>query len=194
MAEMSPLPRSLDPLPEASLPGYVLRLAKRMGLAPARALQLAGLTGGLQASRGLMIHLDEAAAGSFACATRLTPAEITCLSMSSMSGRYPQAVPEITPGRQGTRPVTSPWVFTTATRYCPQCLAGDDSPVQRLHGGAWRKTWRPPDGVARPPHHPLLEHLCPSCGQPAIAAPPGRRASLIPHSPRSRPHPPPCPT
>src|SRR5260370_21808638 len=175
MAEMSPLPRSLDPLPEESLPGSVLRLAQRLGLARARVLQLAGLTGGLQASRGLMIDRDEAAAGSFACATRLTPAEITCLSMSSMSGRYPQAVPEITPGRQGTRPVTSPWVFTTATRYCPQCLAGDDSPVQRLHGGAWRKTWRPPVGFACPLAPPLAGPPVPARGPPARAPPPRGR-------------------
>src|SRR5260221_14758811 len=116
MTSLNPLPRSLDPLLEESLPGYVLRLAHRLGLSPARILQLTGLAGGLQASRGLMMHLDAAAAGSFARATRLTAAEIACLCISSMSGRYPQAAPVITSGRH-TRPVTSPWVFTSATRY-----------------------------------------------------------------------------
>ena len=43
MNEPSPLPRSLDPLPDESLPGYVLRLAYRLGLAPLRILQLTGL-------------------------------------------------------------------------------------------------------------------------------------------------------
>ena len=122
MTDMSPLPRSLDPLPEESLPGYVLRLAHRLGQSPARILQLTGLAGQLQASRGLMMHLDPPVAGSFARATRLTAAEIAGLCMSSMSGRYPQAAPVIITGR----PVTSPWVFTSATRYCPQCLAGDN--------------------------------------------------------------------
>ena len=41
----SPLPRSLDPLPDESLPGDLLRLEHRLGLAPARIMQLTGLTG-----------------------------------------------------------------------------------------------------------------------------------------------------
>lgn len=140
------------------------------------------------------MHLDAAAAGSFARATRLTAAEIAGLCMNSMSARYPQAAPVITSGRQGTRPVTSAWVFTTATRYCPQCLTGDSSPVQDQYGGAWRKTWRLPVVFACPVHHQLLEHLCPSCGQPAMSAAPGGQASLIPHSTRSGLHPAQCRT
>ena len=36
MDTLNPLPRSLDPLPEEALPGYLLRLAHRLGLTPAR--------------------------------------------------------------------------------------------------------------------------------------------------------------
>ena len=79
MDTLSPLPRSLDPLPDEALPGYLLRLAHRLGLAPARIMQLTGLTAGRDgrqpARRSLMLHLDEAPAGAFARATRLTAAE-----------------------------------------------------------------------------------------------------------------------
>ena len=170
---LSPLPRSLDPLPDETLPGYLLRLAHRLGLAPARILQLTGLTAGTGAPRALMLHLGAAAAGTFARATRLTAAEAASLCLASMSGRYPPAAPVIT-----GRPAGSPWVLTTATRYCPRCLAGDGSLIQDQHGGPWRKTWRLPVAFACPVHRRLIEHLCPSCGQPAMSA----AASLIPYS------------
>lgn len=183
MGPLSPLPRSLDPLPDESLPGYLLRLAHRLGLAPIRVLQLTGLTPGTGTPRCLMLHLDEAPAGAFARTAGLTAAEVAGLCMSSMSSRYPQAAPT-TNGRSAG----SPWVFTTATRYCPQCLAGDGSPIQDHHGGPWRKTWRLPVMFACPVHHQLLEHICPSCGQPAMSAP----ASLIPYSRVSGLHPAQC--
>ncbi len=67
------------------------------------------------------------------------------------------------------RALASPWVFTSATRYCPQCLAGDGSRIQQQHGGAWQKAWRLPVVFACPAHRQLLEHLCPSCRQPAMS-------------------------
>lgn len=108
--------------------------------------------------------------------------------MSSMAGRYPQAAPAITLDKRGTRPATSPWVFTSASRYCPQCLAGDGSPVQRQHGGAWHNTWPLPVVL----HYRLLEHLCPSCGQSAMSESPGSAVFLIPHSTSSGLHPAQC--
>ncbi|MGH3125962.1 MAG: TniQ family protein, partial [Streptosporangiaceae bacterium] len=171
MTTLSPLPRSLDPLADESLPGYLLRLAHRLGLAPARVMQLTSLTdshdGHHPARRSLMMQLDEAAARSFARAARLTSTETEGLCLSSMSGRYPWAAPAITADQWGPRSLAGPWVFTSATRYCPQCLAGDSSSIQQQHGGAWRKTWRLPVVFACPLHRRLLEHLCPSCGQPA---------------------------
>jgi TniQ len=182
---LSALPRSLDPLPDEALPGYLLRLAHRLGLAPARIMQLTGLTAGRDghqpARRSLMLHLDEAQAAPFARVTRLTATETTQLCMSSMSGRYPWAAPT-TAGQRGSRSLASPWVFTSATRYCPQCLAGDSSPIQQQHGGAWQKTWRLPVVLACPAHRRLLEHLCPSCRQPAMSAAPGAPAWLVPRA------------
>jgi hypothetical protein len=185
MTSLSPLPRSLDPLPDESLPGYLLRLACRLGLAPVRVMQLTGLTSHdsqLAARRSMLLHLDEVAAGSFARATRLTRPEATELCMSSMSARYPWAAPTVTSDQWGPRSLASPWVLASATRYCPQCLAGDGSYVQQQYGGAWRKTWRLPVVFACPLHRRLLEHLCPACRQPAMSAPPGAPAWLIPRA------------
>ena len=128
-------------------------------------MQLTGLTAGrngrLQARQSLMLHLDEAPAGAFARVTRLTATEASRLCMSSMSGRYPWAAPQVTADQWGPRALASPWVFTSATRYCPQCLAGDGSPIQQQHGGAWQKAWRLPVVFACRAHRRLLEHLCP---------------------------------
>jgi len=198
-AEMlNPLPRSLDPLPDESLPGYLLRLAHRLGLAPARIMQLTGLTashGGCQpASRSLMLHLDEAPAGAFASVTRLTATETAQLCMSSLSGRYPWAAPRVTADQWGPRSLAGPWVFTSATRYCPQCLAGDGSPIQQEHGGAWHQAWRLPVVFACPVHRRLLEYLCPSCRHPAMSAAPGAPAWLIPRAFDAGLHPAQCRT
>ena len=178
MDKLSPLPRSLDPLPDEALPGYLLRLAHRLGLAPARIMQLTGLTasrsGHQPARRSLMLHLDETMAGAFASAARLTAAEVAGLCTSSISGWYPWAAPRVTADQWDPRPLASPWLFTSATRYCPQCLAGDGSYIQQQHGGAWQKTWRLPVVFACPAHRRLLEHLCPSCQQPAMSRHPER--------------------
>ncbi len=197
-ATLNPLPRSLDPLPDEALPGYLLRLAHRLGLAPARIMQLTGLTasrdGRQPARRSLMLHLDETPAAAFAHVTRLTAAEVAGLCMSSMSGRYPWTAPIVTADQWGPRSLASPWLFTAATRYCPQCLAGDSSPIQHQHGGAWQKAWRLPVVFACPAHRRLLEHLCPSCRQPPMSAAPGAPAWLIPRAFDSGLHPAQCRT
>src|SRR5580704_13082354 len=119
MATLSPLPCSLDPLPDESLPGYLLRLAHRLGLAPARVVQLTGLTatqdGPQRARRSLIMQLNEAAAASFAHATRLTGTETAGLCMSSMSGRYPWAASTVTSDQWNPKSLASRWVFTSAT-------------------------------------------------------------------------------
>src|SRR6266508_4985161 len=43
-----PLPRSLDPLADESLPGFLLRLAYRLGISPARLVTLTGLSMNMQ--------------------------------------------------------------------------------------------------------------------------------------------------
>jgi hypothetical protein len=63
--DLAPLPCSLDPLADESLPGYLLRLAHRLELAPIRILHLTGLVGGdrkapTPRTRGMMTHLAQA--------------------------------------------------------------------------------------------------------------------------------------
>jgi hypothetical protein len=83
------LPRSLDPLPDESLPGYVLRLAHRLDRAPGRIAQLTGLSQPLRPRRDTpripairMLHLDAATAATFANATRLSASEVAELQGS----------------------------------------------------------------------------------------------------------------
>lgn len=169
-----PLPRSLDPLPMESLPGYLLRLAHRLGLSPARIGTLTGLSArsafdSLPGSH--MFALDETTTSAFAHATRLSGREIAALTLARFAARYPFLDLAFC-GRDRTirgMLVKENWVFFRASRYCPDCLAGDGSTIQRRHGGAWNLLWRLPIIFACPTHERLLRHTCPSCAQPVHA-------------------------
>ena len=68
------LPRSLDPLPQESLPGFVLRLAHRLERTPGRIAWLTGLApptrmGSEQVPASMMLYLDPHVATRFARAT-----------------------------------------------------------------------------------------------------------------------------
>jgi hypothetical protein len=172
---LRPLPRSLDPLPDEFLFGYILRLAHRLDRAPGRVAVLTGL--GRELPRrsapmipgGHMLYLDAASAAAFAHATRLTAQEVAGLCLSSLHDRYPPLdLDDEPPGyRQANGiPGLASWVFTRSTRYCPQCLAGNGSPIQQAHGGPWKRLWRLPVVFACTIHQRLLLHRCPQCRQP----------------------------
>jgi hypothetical protein len=136
------LPRSLDPLPGEGLDGFLLRLSYRLERTPYRMAQLTGL---IQPSEqqvvaiGLLIHLPDGRRNEFARATRLSPDEVAGLCLSSMADQYPPASPAPeTRGWAGSLPAGNHWIFKRATRYCPQCLAGDGSAIQNDLGGPWR--------------------------------------------------------
>jgi hypothetical protein len=61
MTTLRPLPRSVDPLPEESLPGYLLRLAHRLDISPAHAARLTGLNalGTIPISRMFALDPDQ---------------------------------------------------------------------------------------------------------------------------------------
>ncbi|MFI7642365.1 TniQ family protein [Nonomuraea sp. NPDC049400] len=172
MTDLQPLPRSLDPLSDEVLPGYLLRLAHRLDRSPGRILQLTGLTGGnaqypSRTSIDLMIELNPATADAFGRLTRLSPQETAALCLRALTPRYP--IPPLATTWQGrTNQIMRAdwWILSTSSRYCPLCLAGDESPIQQDHGGPWRRSWRLPVVFACTRHDQLLQHVCPDCGRP----------------------------
>lgn len=196
-----PLPLSLDPLEDESLPGYLLRLSHRLEHTPARVMFLTGLTvtdrSEARPRLSSMVHLDADTAAVFSTAARLTPSETAALCLSAFEERYPYAAPAFAgkartmDGRKVIR--TERWLFTTSTRYCPQCLASNGSTIQNEHGGAWRRSWRLPPVFACMRHRVFLEHLCPVCQQPVHFAP-GSGARLLPRIKDHRLHPLQCRT
>ncbi|WP_033825843.1 TniQ family protein [Kitasatospora sp. MBT63] len=161
-----PLPRSLAPLPEESMAGFLLRLSFRIRRSPARTAELAGL-GPVRDGRLSTDHLlglAPAAATAFAAATRLTASEVAHLGLRRFEDAYPalKAVPAHR--RIATAFFARTWAFTLAPRFCPTCLAGDGSPIQDLLGGAWKASWHLPVVFACPAHQRLLAHRCPHCG------------------------------
>jgi hypothetical protein len=118
-----------------------------------------------------MLHLDAATAATFANATRLSASEVAELCLDRLSGRYPPLdldyqVIAVRHRQASGIPGMARWVFIRSTRYCPQCLAGDGSSIQRAHGGAWQQLWRLPLVFVCTTHQRLLAHECPSCCQP----------------------------
>src|SRR6266545_3128353 len=81
--------------------------------------------------------------------------------------------------------------FGRWSRYCPQCLAGDGSPIQNLHGGAWQRIWRLPPVFACTRHRRLLADRCPGCRQPALHLP-AARGRLLPCATAEGLHPAQC--
>lgn len=169
MTMPQPLPRSLDPLPDESLSGYVLRLAHRLECSPARIVELTAL-GNYRNDRvvalpaHLLVGLRTPVAANFAAVTRLTSAEVAALGLRRYADVYP---PLADAGMQEDgRPQYNAWAFTASSRFCPQCLIGSKERVERAHGGAWRQQWHMPITFACVRHQRFLEHLCPSCGRP----------------------------
>jgi hypothetical protein len=166
-----PLPRSLVPLPGESLPGFLLRLSYRLNQAPARTAELTGLTAAGNAGRlhaAALTEVPEAARRDFTRMTRLTDSQVTGLGLAAWQERYP--LPAWAPTARRRLPADAWSLFAPATRYCPECLAGDGSPVQESFGGPWLKTWHLPVVFACPAHRLLLEHRCPECGQDVHAS------------------------
>jgi TniQ len=173
------LGRSLVPIPGESLPGFLLRLSFRLNLPPARLAELTGLAAGRHSTSRLpavlLAGIPEPGRHIFARMTRLSDGQVTGLGLAAWQERYP--LPAWMPGKRRRLPMDRWSLFAPATRYCPECLAGDGSAIQESFGGPWLKDWHLPVVFACPVHQRLLEHRCPECGQ-AVHAGPGDRPAF----------------
>ena len=179
MPPPQPLGRSLVPIPGESLPGFLLRLSFRLNLPPARLAELTGLATARDSMcrlpAVLLTGIPEPGRRIFARMTRLTDGQVTGLGLAAWQERYP--LPAWMPGKGRRLPMDRWSLFAPATRYCPECLAGDGSAVQESFGGPWLKDWHLPVVFACPAHQRLLEHRCPECGQ-AVHVRPGVRPAF----------------
>ena len=136
-----PLGRSLVPIPGESLPGFLLRLSFRLNLTPARLAELTGLAPDGRSTSSLHVALlariPDPGRHLFAHMTRLTGDQVTGLGLASRQERYP--LPAWMPGKRHSLPTDRWSLFAPATRYCPECLAGDGSAIQEAFGGPWLK-------------------------------------------------------
>ena len=162
-AELRILPRSLDPLEDESLSGFLLRLSHRLGVEPGQLASRTGLTTHSEESRvpilsmNLAYVLDEDRLAMFARTTRLTPSEATGLLLAPLTIRYG-------PLKTGARQrLTNPWVLTDRRQYCPDCLRGDGTPIEQQYGGPWRRNWHLPVVFACLRHQRVLLHRCMTC-------------------------------
>lgn len=151
-----PLARSLDPLPDESLGGYLLRLASRLRVAP---LHLARMTGCVSTprtslSRRLLLDLQ---IRDFTRITRLTGEEAESLTLRRWAQRYPPIARSLSPDARRT----DSWLFNHTPRFCPRCLAGDGTALQQQYGGPWKKQWHLPVSFACVDHQFLLHDTCP---------------------------------
>ena len=198
------LARSMDPLPEESLPGYLLRLAYRLGRSPGRIAELCGISDGRQ-RRLVADHLLELPADTataFAQESGLSEAEVRGLALMRYARTYPalrvkRGAESPQTGRKGyfgsvSHFYSASWSVNFSSRYCPDCLVGDSSAVQVAYGGAWSLRWHLPVVFACSQHQRLLDVRCPSCRKPINQSYAGRATLITQPSNSVRLHPVQC--
>ncbi|MEH0420752.1 TniQ family protein [Streptomyces sp. B21-083] len=158
------LARSLAPLPEESLSGFLLRAAYRLERTPRRLAQLSGLMAQGRTPAQHLLSLSPPVLENFSTTMRLTMTEATDMTLVGLQHRLPALADLRRATAQGNgRAGASTWAMLYPSRYCPECLHGDGSPIQELFGGAWQLRWHLPIVFACLTHRRLLESVCPAC-------------------------------
>ncbi|MFF3265048.1 TniQ family protein [Streptomyces sp. NPDC002932] len=159
-----PLPRALAPLDGESLPGLILRLAYRLELSPARIAALCSLNHRQnRIPAQYILNLAPERCTAFAASTHLRADEAQALTLSSLADIYPPLQSVRMDGNRNTAAVNNHWAANLSSRFCPECLAGDGSPIQDLYGGPWKLGWHLPISFACTTHNRMLAHHCPDC-------------------------------
>ncbi|MDD9380488.1 TniQ family protein [Streptomyces sp. ZAF1911] len=174
------LPRSLSPAPGEVLPGYLLRVAHRIGITPYDLARRCGLTTGASLPAYRIIRLDPGTTDRIATVCRLEPAEVHTLTLAGHAPAYPPLHPYYLGVPQTpTTMARHGWGLTGSSRYCPNCLA---ETADTGLGAIWLADWRLAITFLYPKHDRLLDERCPSCHTPAFSTGyrPDRHAPLIP--------------
>ncbi|MFJ6083195.1 TniQ family protein [Streptomyces sp. NPDC092369] len=170
------LARSLEPLPDESLPGFLLRLAYRLHRSPARVAQLCGIetNGQRRLAADYLLELPPDRAVEFARVTGLSLPEVQGLGLRRYTETFPLlltmrgSTSRQSASRQGmfgsaSQFYESNWAVNLSSRFCSQCLAGDGSASQEAYGGPWVLRWHLPVVFACTVHQQLLHSRCASC-------------------------------
>ena len=173
------LARSLAPLPEESLPGFLLRLSHRLGCSPTRIAELGGLSSYRRhVPARYLLDLPEDLTLQFAWVARLSTHEVKSLTLQHFAAAHPVLRSHPHSASRANALTSVDWGMNAASRYCPACLRGDGSPIQREFGGAWKLIWHLPFSFACTRHDRLLSDTCPDCRQPLNGLA-DRRLSLV---------------
>jgi hypothetical protein len=93
MNPLRSLPRSLPPLPDESLPGFLMRLSYRLEASPADLAHATGLARSASANGSVshIIHMTEDVRTRFAQTVKASEDEVTGMLLSPLGLRYPPA-------------------------------------------------------------------------------------------------------
>jgi len=158
-------PDSLHPAPDESFGSYVWRLATASGTTPRGVLRFGKILNTQNATlptlltRTMHVLLSPDQQWAFAHAFRLNPVQVSRLLLHQYAGTVFSAQALDRPRFASLhQALLQEWVQLNEMRYCPACLA---------ETGVWQLPWHLAFTVACTKHAVLLNHLCPTCRQPA---------------------------